>query len=102
MTRNKRLLSIAGLRSCSLRERQVYAEQRPPALFGGHMYGTAVIADDAIDHGESHTGPLAHAFGREERLEHVRHVPGRNAASCVFDVNLQIPAFARLRMDPAA
>src|SRR5664280_1742221 len=101
MTRNKLLLTVAGLCSCSLREGQVHAEHRPPTFFRVYMYSSAVIADDAVDHGQSHAGPLAYALGREERLEHVWHVPDRNAAPRIFDINLQVPSFANFRMEPA-
>src|SRR5664280_1580891 len=101
MTRNKLLLAVAGLCSCSLRERQVHTEHRPPTFFRVYMYSSAVIADDAVDHGQSHAGSLADALGREERLEHVWHVLGRNAAASVFDVSLQVPPFVSLRMEPA-
>src|SRR5450756_2459824 len=101
MARNKLLLAIAWPCSCSLRERQVHAEHRPPAFFRVYIYGATVIADDAVDHGQSHPGPFAATLGREERIAQVWPVLSRNSTSRVVDINLQVPSFVNFRMEPA-
>src|SRR5450756_1494812 len=101
MARNKLLLAVAGLCSCSLREWQIHTEHCSLTFFRVYIYGATVIADDAVDHGQSHPGPFADTLGREERLEHVWHVLSRNATSRVFDINMQVPSFVNFRLEPA-
>src|SRR5260370_36613428 len=49
--------------------RQVNMEGRPVADFRGNLDVTVALADNAIDRGQSQTGPFAHFLGGEKRLK---------------------------------
>ena len=55
-----------------------------PACCSGRNVA-AETPDDTVAHPESETGPLAHPFRREERLEDLRQMLGRDACAVIGD-----------------